>query len=162
KKLFKLTFALTLTLLIVSCSSDDDSQGEQQTPNYKIEFVGDVSTTLADYNFGVNFISNGNIVSTNSWTGSSAQQISDSDELTGNTIGIKLEVIGFVPGSSSNPLGVSMNSINVKITKISDTTIVVNENLESLFTNTDSRYIATLQYEVASETVEITYETDGF
>ncbi|WP_179009624.1 hypothetical protein [Winogradskyella forsetii] len=153
---------LFITTILFNCSSDDDSNQGDDIPEYRIEFSGEVSTQIDDYNFGVEFISDGTIVSNNTWTGNTTQLISDFKELSGNTIGIKLEVVDFVPDGSNNPLGMRLNSINVKITKLSDDTVLVNEDLEPLFTNTDSRYIATLSYNILSEDLVIEYETDGF
>jgi hypothetical protein len=149
--------------LNVSCSSDEPNfNSEQVTPEYKIEFSGEASTILDDYTFGIKFIADGITYRFKTWSGNTTQNIYESKELTGATIGIELGIAEFLPETSNNPMGISLNSINVKITKISDNTILVDENLEPLFANTDSRYYATLQYEVSEDAVNITYETDGF
>ncbi|MBV7270164.1 hypothetical protein [Winogradskyella luteola] len=158
--------ALSITLAS-SCDSDDNNEEQQSNPTHKISFSGSSSTDSCDvdgtYSIGVEFVSDGNSVGTNSFNGTTNfMQLSEQMDLAGNTIGIKLTLLNFDANNSNSGRGSGLESIVVNIEDLSNNISILNESLENLFICTDSVYEVVLLYNTADNTSNINYLQHGF
>lgn len=158
---------IAFSIVLAGCSSDDTNEEERITPTHLISFSGSSSTDSCDvdgtYSVGVEFISDGSSVNTNSWSGTTnSVQISDQMEISGNIIGIKLILLNFDENNSDSGRGSGLESIMVSIEDLSNNSSVLNENLNNLFICTDSVYEVIVQYNTTDNTNTIDYLQHGF
>ncbi|ARN78233.1 hypothetical protein BST97_09645 [Nonlabens spongiae] len=160
---------LTVLLLLfaISCSSDDGDNSENPSePSYLVSFNGDTFTDgcgdMSDYSVEVEFVSDGNVEGANDWNGSSSQTLSDSRELSGDVIGVRLTLLNFDSSSQTNGRGSGLESIRINITNPNSGTSVLDANLFDLFICTDSVYGVLFSYDTMNDSFTEEYEQFGF
>ncbi len=89
-------------------------------------------------------------------------QIFDEKEVSGEIIGIKLELLNFDINNSEAGKGKGINAINVTIEDLETNTSVLIESLGNLFICTDATYEVVLQFNTTDETHSIEYQNHGF
>jgi hypothetical protein len=167
KSILKLSLIVLSIALVSACSSDDNNEQQQNNPTHKISFSSSSSIDSCDvdgtYSIGVEFISDGNSVDTNSWNGTTNfMQISDQKEISGNVIGVKLTLLNFDANNSGSGRGSGLESIIVNIEDLSNNASILNETLGNLFICTDSVYEVVLLYSTTDHTNTVDYLQHGF
>jgi len=162
-----------LASLTYSCSSDDDSNQEEQ--NSSISYNLDISGKYTNEWCGVenntskikfSFIEDGNIES--SVIGESSVQLESgafSEDLSGNIIGVKLELLDYDPDNlTEGSYGDGFESLSLRITNNSDETILIDEDIYGYYLVhcTDVAYEVMILYNIDTDELTITSETDGF
>lgn len=155
-----------------SCSSDDGTTQEEQANSisYNLEVSGKYTTDWCGVEnntskIKLSFIEDGNVKSTT--TGESNVQLQSetfNENLSGNTIGVKLELQDYDPGNlTGGSYGDGFEQLAFKISNNADGTVIVDKEINDYYLVhcTDIVYEVTILYNVGADDINITSEMDN-
>lgn len=155
---------LLFVVLAYSCSNDDDSNNENTV--LKVQLIGTATTgncqgCASNFNIKIEYLSDGEIVNSETFSGSGTQQVMGTQIVEGNLLGAIVSMPDFDENNPESGRGTELENYAIKILDAEDEVIFI-DVLEPLFINTDSRYRVRFEYDLSSGEKFIEYDTDGF
>ncbi|WP_262733931.1 hypothetical protein [Gaetbulibacter sp. NE] len=158
----KSIYVITMLLItFLSCSSDDDSNEEQQV-TYNVEISGKyVAQWCIDpitSKVTIEFLENGNVNSTINAEGSNDETETFLKDLSGNNIGVRLILTDYNPNNLQEGEGDAFNDLHFKVTNNQTQEVLVNEDIPTWLVHCgDIYYEVTILFNAS--TSELEHET---